>query len=1058
MAGKRSSKVDEKAVIKLIINGEQAKASLRELRLASLELDRQLANKKKVDDPAGFEELRKNADLARRAVAQTTAEIRGSESSWAKFKVSIKDIAIGTLGGNALTFLATQALSILPNAIQQTGELSDQLADIQKQTGLTGEQVGRLNDRLGEIDTRTPRKELRELAAVAGKLGYTAENDVLAFVKAADMINVSLGEDLGGNIEEVVNDMGKLTEIFGLTKEFGIEKAMIKTASAINTIGASSAANEGYLVAWSKRFAGIAPNAGMSIADTLGLAATMDILGQSSELSATNVAKMIVAIGRDVPHFAKVARMSVKDFSTLLKTDANEAFLRVLEGAKSAKGGLEGMVKTLENLGIEGSEGAQVLGALTKNTELLRKQQDIANSSFDEGTSVINEFNIKNNNTAAIIEKLGKKFTSYFTIIKGGLDPVIHLFGRWFGIVDELEEQLVAIENQQAKLAASEKNLTPLVDRYNQLGLKVKKTKEEQQELATITKQLAEAVPGAVTQWDAYGNALAVDTTRVVAFVSEQRKLLEVMRLQRMENAEAERNRLKSEASVLQRDLNRGQAQVGLGMGQYADQKLTGDGIAQRAKRLAQVQQQIKKLDGDLARLDGKVASAPPPPPPTAPAPVAGANDNLPTKEEEKQAIKDGKEAAKTLDDIRADILKARQQITQDSLSEGTKEIQAAQHKYAEMRKEAKGHTQEMAEIDEIEKQDLEQIRTKYAKKELSEFDKAVRGQLKAINEAAKEKNAFQQKISDSEDEMRFGEVAKVEAQYAALIAQAELYGLETVGLYTLMADAINAVRQKQAAKEIETETERQEKLHDIEKKALDKSLRIIDQKKQIYSDIAEGIGNLFLLMAENETQYADFQKAISLVQLAIDSGAAIAAAVRVATTAAPDPLTLITTIAAAVATVTGSILKGKQLIQKAEVPAVPAFRAAGGSTSLGSILTDRGGQPEGWVRQPTLFSLGRRSYVAGEAGEEYVLSNPMLQNPVVADFVGMMESLRQQNAFANPRTALPRGGSTPAMDPQLAETNRLLRLLVSKPGMENFFALEEKQKLVDSIRSRASA
>lgn len=119
----------------------------------------------------------------------------------------------------------------------------------------------------------------------------------------------------------------------------------------------------------------------------------------------------------------------------------------------------------------------------------------------------------------------------------------------------------------------------------------------------------------------------------------------------------------------------------------------------------------------------------------------------------------------------------------------------------------------------------------------------------------------------------------------------------------------------------------------------------------------------------------------------------------------------------------------------------------------------DKSGNPQGWVNQPTLFALGNRSYVAGEAGQEYVISNAMLQNPVIANFVDAAEALRQNRFFEHGgSTALPTGSGS-ASDPQLARTNYLLeKLLAKQPAGWNYSAFEEYENLLTNVRNRASA
>ena len=120
--------------------------------------------------------------------------------------------------------------------VSMQSELSDAIADVQKTTGLTKLEVRGLNKELLQLNTRSSQKELLDLAYVAGKLGIKGVQDVLGFTRAADKIGVALGRELG-NAEEAARVIGKLTDLFNLKQEFGLETAMTKIGSAINSLG-----------------------------------------------------------------------------------------------------------------------------------------------------------------------------------------------------------------------------------------------------------------------------------------------------------------------------------------------------------------------------------------------------------------------------------------------------------------------------------------------------------------------------------------------------------------------------------------------------------------------------------------------------------------------------------------------------------------------------------------------------------------------------------------------------------------------------------------------------
>ena len=295
-------------------------------------------------------------------------------------------------------------------AVNAYSEFEDRLADVMKTTGLTREEVGRLNEELKKIDTRSSQEELLNLGRIAGKLGITDAREILGFVRATDQIGVALKEDLGGNVEDAVRELGKLVDIFQLKDEYGMEQSLLKVGSAINELGMASTANEAYLVSFAKRTAGIAPIAGVSIQNILGLAATLDSLGQTSEVSSTAYSKLMTTMSKKTAEFAAIARMDLLEFSRMLREDANEAMIRVFEGLKGNSAGLEALVASLGEIGLEGARVTSVFGALANNTHILRNQQKLSNDAFREGISLTQEFGVKNNTAQAQIDKARKKF------------------------------------------------------------------------------------------------------------------------------------------------------------------------------------------------------------------------------------------------------------------------------------------------------------------------------------------------------------------------------------------------------------------------------------------------------------------------------------------------------------------------------------------------------------------------------------------------------------------------------------------------------------------------
>lgn len=109
--------------------------------------------------------------------------------------------------------------------------------------------------------------------------------------------------------------------------------------------------------------------------------------------------------------------------------------------------------------------------------------------------------------------------------------------------------------------AASKNNIaiSTLSDRYDELKGKSKLTKEEQIELNKIIEILAKTVPGAVTEIDKYGDAMAINTTKTREFTKSQRELFQLEQTKRLKENIALLSKLSTEQKTLtinESDLN----------------------------------------------------------------------------------------------------------------------------------------------------------------------------------------------------------------------------------------------------------------------------------------------------------------------------------------------------------------------------------------------------------------------------------------------------------------------------------------------------------------------
>ena len=345
------------------------------------------------------------------------------------------------VAANNISNLISRYSGQIEEAKQSWLQYDEALVDAMKTTGLSRDEIEELSAELKKFDTRTAQNELLSLARVGGKLGLSGKEDLLEFVSAADKINVALKEDLGGDAEAAIGQIGKLVDIFQLKGQMGLERAMLSVGSAINELGAASTANEGYIVNFTNRLAGIAPNASISIDKILGLASTLDANAQAAETAATAIGQTITAMFRKTETFAQIAKMPFEEFRDLLTNDVNGALVKVLEGMKGDQG-LFNIVDAMDEMNLNGQRATTVLGALANNVDMLKTQQQLANEAFQEGTSLTNEFNTKNESATAIQDKLKKRITETSVEIGQKLMPAANMViggtNTFLGVISKL--------------------------------------------------------------------------------------------------------------------------------------------------------------------------------------------------------------------------------------------------------------------------------------------------------------------------------------------------------------------------------------------------------------------------------------------------------------------------------------------------------------------------------------------------------------------------------------------------------------------------------------------
>ena len=361
------------------------------------------------------EHRQKTADLSKeyRSLTQRAKDGFASISSWFNRNLAVVGAIVGSITGASLAFR---------KLAEDVAKMDDVYSDVMKTTGMTRSEVVAMNDEFKKIDTRTSREELNKIAEAGGRIGIAKEN-IIEFTRSMDIANVALGDSFSGGVEEISTQLGKLKSLFQETKDMEVEKAYLSIGSAINELGAKGAASEPNIANFALRVGSLPDSLKPSISETLALGAAFEESGIEAEISSRAYNIFLKQAATETEKFAKVMRLPVNEVENLINTDPLEFFLQFAEGMR----GMDATqtAKTLEYLGVNADGANKAIGAAANNTARFRELVDLSNKSFEEGTSVVNEYNIKNSNLAAELEKARKGFKETALELGERLNPVL---------------------------------------------------------------------------------------------------------------------------------------------------------------------------------------------------------------------------------------------------------------------------------------------------------------------------------------------------------------------------------------------------------------------------------------------------------------------------------------------------------------------------------------------------------------------------------------------------------------------------------------------------------
>lgn len=405
----------------VIERGRKGKASINELKQAYNQLSEELnqlntKSKEFNEKQKGLKDLKKHIDNA-------TGAISKQSNSW---QTAVKNLTayVGLFGVfNAIKDTVT-------SAIKKNFEYSSSLTDIRKVSGLTMQDVNKLSEELAKIDTRTSIDGLAQLAYEGAKLGMDkyGVDGMAQFVKAADKINVAIGEEMG---EEALPALSKMVETMGLIPKMGIEKAMLATGSAMFKLSSTSTSTSTNIVEFAKRLTGVSRTAGITADQLLALGSASDSLFLMPEVSATAMSKFIVALQKNHNLIEKDLGIQQGTIKNMYAAGhAMDAIVLVLEKMRD-KGNMNALGSIFKDLGSDGQRLITAMVTMSKNVDVLKDHLYESKEAFEEATAVTSEYTMQQQSAAGILDRANNLWEKAF-VNPDGVESVKAMAEAWY--------------------------------------------------------------------------------------------------------------------------------------------------------------------------------------------------------------------------------------------------------------------------------------------------------------------------------------------------------------------------------------------------------------------------------------------------------------------------------------------------------------------------------------------------------------------------------------------------------------------------------------------------
>lgn len=388
--------------------------------------------------------IRRNQSAFRQLGTDAEAASRHLERS----ATQLRDIATAYLGlrtGLVVARASTQAFM----------QIEDILIGVAKTTNMTASEMEAFGGAFRDLAARmsTPISELGEVAIVAGQLGVTGVDNIIAFTEEVGKLGAVA--DISG--QDAATAIARLLKITG--EGPGVVKNFV---AALVQLGNDTAANEGQIMHLASEIARATAGMGLAGHEILAIAASLGELDQRAELSGNAMQRILKTLndlalegGPVLAELAGKVGMSAEEMSRAIQENPVQALKLFVQALINTQKETGSYTRLLKDLHLNQDETRKIMAPLTVAFAGFNKNLATGAKAWADGTAAQTEYNRASEALSKALVNAQNRVTLLAETLGGALAPELEAIVRALGaFADDLRHRFADLDETTQKWIA----------------------------------------------------------------------------------------------------------------------------------------------------------------------------------------------------------------------------------------------------------------------------------------------------------------------------------------------------------------------------------------------------------------------------------------------------------------------------------------------------------------------------------------------------------------------------------------------------------------------------